>query len=73
MRIRWWDVRTPGAFLERFRFSRHGILTRKMVTIKKRAVVIPYIFSLSIAPPFSCSFYLLDLKTISSVDILEMT
>ena len=46
-----------------------------MITIKKRAGVIPYIFSLSIALPsslLSCSFYLLDLKTISSVDILEM-
>ena len=50
--------------------------TRKMVTIKKRAGVIPYIFSSSIALLsffFSCSFYLLDLNTNSSVDILEMT
>ena len=47
-----------------------------MVTIKKRAGVLPYIFSSSIAllsSLLSCSFYLLDLKTISSVDILEMT
>ena len=54
----------------------HGITTRKMVTINKRAGVIPYIFSSSIAllsSLLSCSFYLLDLKTISSVDILEMT
>ena len=52
------------------------MFTRKMVTIKKRAGVIPYNFSLSIALPSSllaCTFYLLDLKTISSVDILEMT
>ena len=54
----------------------HGITTRKMVTIKKRAGVIPYIFSSSIAllsSLLSCSFYLLDLKTISNVEILEMT
>ena len=53
-----------------------GIYTRIMVTIKKRAGVIPYIFSSSIAllsSLLSCSFYLLDLRTISSVDILEMT
>ena len=53
----------------------YGLTTRKMDTIKKRAGVIPNIFSLSIALPsslLSCSFYLLDLKTISSVDILEM-
>ena len=52
------------------------IYTRIMVTIKKRAGVIPYIFSSSIALLSSllpCSFYLLDLRTISSVDILEMT
>ena len=52
------------------------LYTRKMVTIKKRAGVIPYIFSSSIAllsSLLSCSFYLLDLKTISSVNILEMT
>ena len=46
-----------------------------MVTIKKRAGVIPYIFlSSSIAllsSLLSCSFYLLGLKTISSVDILK--
>ena len=50
--------------------------TRKMVIIKKRAGVIPYIFSSSIAllsSLFSCSFYLLDLRIISSVNILEMT
>ena len=50
--------------------------TRIMLTIKKRAGVIPYIFSSSIAllsSLLSCSFYLLDLRTISSVDILEMT
>ena len=44
--------------------------------IKKRAGVIPYIFSSSIARLFVfvfCSFYLLDLRTISSVNILEMT
>ena len=54
----------------------HGITTRIMVTIKKRAVVIPYSFSSSIAllsSLFSCSFYLLDLRKISSVDILQMT
>ena len=54
----------------------YGLTTRKMVTIKKRAGVIPYIFLSSIAllsSFLSCSFYLLDLKTISSVDILEMT
>ena len=51
-------------------------ITRIMVTIKKRAGVIPYSFSSSIAllsSLLSCSFYLLDLRTISSVDILEMT
>ena len=51
------------------------VLTRKMVTIEKRAGIIPYIFPSSIAPPssfLSCSFYLLDLRTISNVDILEM-
>ena len=50
--------------------------TRIMVTIKERAGVIPYSFSSSIALLsflLSCSFYLLDLRTISSVDILEMT
>ena len=50
--------------------------TRKMVTIEKRAGIIPYIFSSSIAllsSFLSCSFYLLDLRTISNVDILEMT
>ena len=50
--------------------------TRIMVTIKKRAGVIPYSFSSSIAllsSLLSCSFYLLDPRTISRVDILEMT
>ena len=48
----------------------YGLTTRIMVTIKKRAGVIPYIFSSSIAllsSLLSCSFYLLDLRTISSV------
>ena len=52
------------------------IITRIMVTIKKRAGVIPYSFSSSIAllsSLLSCSFYLLDPRTISRVDILEMT
>ena len=56
--------------------SMHSKITRIMVTIKKRAGVIPYSFSSSIAllsSLLSCSFYLLDLRTISSVDILEMT
>ena len=51
-------------------------LTRKMVTIKKRAGVILYTFSFRIAlisSLLSCSFYILDLRTISSVDILEVT
>ena len=51
-------------------------VTRIMVTIKKRAGVIPYICSSSIAllsSLLSCSFYLLDLRTISSMDIIEMT
>ena len=54
----------------------YGLTTRIMVTIIKRAGVIPYSFSSSIAllsSLLSCSFYLLDLRTISSVDILEMT
>ena len=53
-----------------------GYTTRIMVTIKKRAGVIPYSFSSSIAllsSLLSCSFYLLDTRTISRVDILEMT
>ena len=57
-------------------YARIALLTRIMVTIKKRAGVIPYSFSSSIAllsSLLSCSFYLLDLRTISSVDILEMT
>ena len=47
-----------------------------MVPIKKRAGVIPYIFSSSLAllsSLVSCRFYLLDQRTISGVDILEMT
>ena len=55
---------------------RINIFTRIMVTIKKRAGVIPYSFSSSIAllsSLLSCSFYLLDPRTISRVDILEMT
>ena len=51
-------------------------IIRIMVTIKKRAGVIPYSFSSSIAllsSLLSCSFYLLDPRTISRVDILEMT
>ena len=54
----------------------YGLTTRKMVTIEKRAGIIPYIFSSSIAllsSFLSCSFYLLDLRTISNMDILEMT
>ena len=54
----------------------YGLTTRNMVTIKKRAGVIPYIFSSSIALLFIfvfCSFNLLDLRTISSVNIPEMT
>ena len=53
-----------------------GLTSRIMVIIKKRAGIIPYSFSSSIAllsSLLSCSFYLLDLRTISSVDILEMT
>ena len=47
-----------------------------MVTIEKQAGIIPYIFSSSIAllsSILSCSFYLLDLRTISNEDIFEMT
>ena len=47
-----------------------------MVTIEKRAGIIPYIFSsrITLLSSFlSCSFYLLDQRTISGVDILEMT
>ena len=54
----------------------HCKITRIMVTIKKRAGVISYSFSSSIAllsSLLSCSFYLLDPRTISRVDILEMT
>ena len=42
----------------------------------KASGVIPYIFSSSLAllsSLLSCSFYLLDQRTISGVDILEMT
>ena len=53
------------------------IYTRIMVTIKKRAgVIFPIVFSSSIAllsSLLSCRFYLLDPRTISRVDILEMT
>ena len=68
------EVRTFGTLITSTKVF--SLITRKMVTIKKRAGVIPYIFSSSIAllsSLLSCSFYLLDLKTISSVDILEMT
>ena len=48
-------------------------ITRIMVTIKKRAGVILYSFSSSsialLSSLLSCSFYLLDRRTISSVDI----
>ena len=52
------------------------IYTRIMVTIKKRAGVIHYSFSSTIAllsSLLSLSFYLLDPRTISRVDILKMT
>ena len=48
----------------------------KWLPLKGRAGVIPYIFLSSIAlfsSLFSCSFYILDLRTISSVNILEIT
>ena len=51
-------------------------ITRIMVTIKKRAGVIPYSFSSSkalLSSLLSCSFYLLDPRTISRVAIIEMT
>ena len=51
------------------------MVTRKMVPIKKRAGSFPIYFHLA-KPSFhlSCSFYLLlDQRTISGVDILEMT
>ena len=54
----------------------HIMYTRKMVPIKKRAGVIPYIFSSSLAllsSLLSCSFYLLDQRTISGVEIPKMT
>ena len=45
----------------------YGLTTRIMVTIKKRAGVIPYSFSSSsialLSSLLSCSFYLLDLRT----------
>ena len=47
-----------------------------VLSVKKRAEVIPYSFSSSIAllsSLLSCSFYILDPRTISRVDILEMT
>ena len=47
-----------------------------MVPIKKRAGVTPYIFPSSLAllsSLISCRFYLLEQRTISGVDILEMT
>ena len=65
------DGRLGQHSVERVRY-----VTRIMVTIKKRAGVIPYSFLSSIAllsSLLSCSFDLLDLRTISSVDILEMT
>ena len=78
----YWFV-TPHAQRERGKVIGRGVhiyiyiyITRIMVTIKKRAGVIPYSFSSSIAllsSLLSCSFYLLDPSTISRVDILEMT
>ena len=56
--------------------SSYELASPVMGTIEKRAGIIPYIFSSSIAllsSFLSCSFYLLDLRTISNVDILEMT
>ena len=50
--------------------------TRKMVPIKKRAGGHSLYFSSSLAllsSLLSCSFYLLDQRTISGVEILEMT
>ena len=64
------DTRTVKYYCKNMKY-----ITMIMVTIKKRAGVIPYSFSSSIAllsSLLSCSFYLLDLRTISSVDILEM-
>ena len=52
------------------------LITRKMVPIKKRAGIIPYIFYSGLAllsSLLSYSFYLLDQRTISGVDLLEMT
>ena len=54
----------------------YRLTTRKMVTIRKGVESFPIFFSSSIAllsSLLSCNFNLLDLKTISSVDILEMT
>ena len=51
------------------------VSTRNMVPIKKRAGSFPIVF-IQHSPPFillSCSFYLLDQRTISGVDLLEMT
>ena len=53
-----------------------GITTRKMVPIKKRAGGHSIYFSSSLAllsSLLSCSFYLLDQRTISGVEILKMT
>ena len=66
----------PRSLFNGNHFSSILYITRIMVTIKKRAGVIPYSFSSSIAllsSLLSCSFYLLDPRTISRVDILEMT
>ena len=79
-----YNLHVPYIIGERAKRARHSqvcsienrIYTRIMVTIKERAGVIPYSFSSSIAllsSLLSCSFYLLDLRTISSVDIFEMT
>ena len=51
-------------------------MTRKIVPTKKRAGSFPIMFSSRLAllsSLLSCSFYLLDQRTISGVDILEMT
>ena len=53
-----------------------SLITREMVPIKKRAGVIPYIFSSSLAllsSLLSYSFYLLVQKIISGLDLLEIT
>ena len=50
---------------------------RKMVPIKKQAGSFPNFFPSSLAlvvsSVLSCSFYVLDQRTISDVDVLEMT